>query len=79
MSKKKGKKTLFNVQEATQLILMDSDSDEGEIDLGDSCDDDSAKDSDWEAHEEDVDSQSEVEEEDLSSPRAAKGQQLGNS
>ena len=79
MSRKKGNKQVFNTQEATNLILMDCDSDEGEIDLGDSCDDDSAKDSDWEADEQDVDSQSEVEEEDLSSYRAAESRELGNS
>ena len=79
MSGKKGNKQVFNTQEATNLILMDCDSDEGEIDLADSCDDDSAKDSDWEADEQDVDSQSEVEEEDLSSYRAAESRQLGNS
>ena len=40
MPKKKGNKTIFSSQEASQLIFMDSDSEGDEVDLGENyCED----------------------------------------
>ena len=55
MPKIRSNKAHYSVQEATQLIMMDSDSDEDDIDLGENLGEDSEKDSDWEADEEDID------------------------
>ena len=78
MPKKKGNKTIFSSQEATKLIFMDSDSKEDEVDLGENYGEDSDKESDWEPDQEYLDTQSEQEDEDFSSPSSSKKQKLGN-
>ena len=70
--KKKGNKTIFSSQEATQLIFMDSEWDE--VDLGENYCEDSDKESDWEPDQEDLDTQSEQEDEDFNSPRPSRNE-----
>ena len=73
MPKKKGNETIFSSQEATQLHVMDSDS-EGMNWLGENYCEDSDKESDWEPDQEDLDTQSEQEDEDFNSPRPSKNE-----
>ena len=56
MPKKQGSKTVYSGQEATQLILMNSESEGEHIDLGEEFEQDSDLDSDWEAEDEDLES-----------------------
>ena len=67
MPKIRGNKTVYSSLEASQLIFMNSDSEEDDVDLGENCDEDSEKGSDWEPTEEDLDTQSEEETDNLSS------------
>ena len=63
----RGNKTICSSQEESQLIFMNSDSEGDDVDLAENCEQDSEKDSEWEADEEDVDTQSEEENDDLNS------------
>ena len=72
MPKKKGNETIFSSQEATQLIFVDSDSEGDEGHLGENYCEDSDKESDWEPDQEDLDTQSEQEHEDFTSPKTFK-------
>ena len=74
MPKKKGELDHFSSQEATQLIFMDSDSEGDEVDLDENYCKDSDKESDWEPHQEDLDTQSEQEDKDFNSPRPSKNE-----
>lgn len=74
MPKIRGNKNVYSSEEPSQLIVMDSDREGDDVDLGENCEQDSEKDSEWEPDEEDVDIQSEEENDDLNSSKLTKNE-----